>query len=371
MVRLRLDECCTLEKGNTPIQKAVPGPYPMVVTAAARKTCDSYQFDAPSVCIPLVSSRGHGVASLNQVYYQEGKFALGNILCGVTPKDSKILNAKFLSYYLNFAKDWLIVPLMTGGANVSLTVKTLGKVKVFIPKIEEQQRIVEILDKFTSLVSSLDSEIALRQKQYEYYRDKLVSEVEGTKGVLLDMLCQPVTDGPHESPKFYDYGIPFISVDAIEDNKINFERKRGYISEEYDLQCRLKYSPQKNDVYIVKSGSTVGKVAIVETDERFNIWSPLAAMRVNSENCPKYLYYLLLTKAMQDQVKEKCSKGSQPNLSMRVLEKFAVTIPPLPLQQRIVRTLDLFESLLSNLKKERELRQKQYEYYREKLLTFA
>ena len=78
-------------------------------------------------------------------------------------------------------------------------------------------------------------------------------------------------------------------MDAIVDNKIDFERKRGYITEKYDLECRKKYSPQRDDVYLVKSGSTVGKVAIVETDERCNIWAPRAAMLPNKEIVgPKY-----------------------------------------------------------------------------------
>lgn len=81
----RIGECCRIEKGKTPIQKATPGEYPLVVTTSERKTSNTYQFEEPTVCVPLVSSRGHGVASLNEVYYQEGKFALGNILCGITP----------------------------------------------------------------------------------------------------------------------------------------------------------------------------------------------------------------------------------------------------------------------------------------------
>lgn len=84
-------------------------------------------------------------------------------------------------------------------------------------------------------------------------------------GFLLDYLAQPISDGPHETPQLVEEGIPFISVDAIVDNRIDFSRKRGDISEEYDLECRRKYSPQRNDVYLVKSGSTVGKVAIVDT----------------------------------------------------------------------------------------------------------
>lgn len=98
---MRLDDCCILEKGKTPIQKAIPGKYPLVVTTSERKSSNEYQFDCPTVCVPLVSSRGHGVASLNQVYYQEGKFALGNILCGITPRDNTELSAKYLYFYLN------------------------------------------------------------------------------------------------------------------------------------------------------------------------------------------------------------------------------------------------------------------------------
>lgn len=141
------------------------------------------------------------------------------------------------------------------------------------------------------------------------------------------MLIQPVTDGPHETPELVDEGIPFISVDAIVDNKIDFNRKRGNISEEYDEVCCKKYKPQLHDVYLVKSGSTVGKVAIVETTERFNIWSPLAALRCGDKTNPYFLYNLLQTKDLQAQVVDKSSNGTQPNLSMRELEKFTVTVP--------------------------------------------
>ena len=82
-----------------------------------------------------------------------------------------------------------------------------------------------------------------------------------------------------------------------------------------------------HDVYLVKSGSTVGKVAIVETTERFNIWSPLAAMRCGEKTDPYFLYVLLQTDGMQAQISDKASNGTQPNLSMRELEKFDVQVP--------------------------------------------
>ena len=188
------------------------------------------------------------------------------------------------------------------------------------------------------------------------------------------MLCQPITDGPHTTPSFADKGIPFISVDSIWNGRIHFENMRGYITEEFDLECCKKYKPQMHDVYMVKSGSTTGKVAYVDTDERFNIWSPLAAMRVNDNNSSRYLYHLLQTKRIQEMVRVKASHGSQPNLGMRELEKFEVSIPPLDEQLRLVEILDRFDALCNNITQglpaEIEARRKQYEYYRDKLLTF-
>lgn len=174
-----IKDICCIEKGKTPIQKAIPGEYPMVVTTTERKSCNSYQFDTKAVCIPLVSSRGHGVASLNHVYYQEGKFALGNILCALIPKDEAKVFPKYLYYYFEQTKDYTLVPLMKGGANVALHMKDIDKLKIPIPPLSEQQRIVNILDRFDSLCNDisngLPAEIDERQKQYEYYRDKLLT----------------------------------------------------------------------------------------------------------------------------------------------------------------------------------------------------
>lgn len=171
-----LSDICKLSKGKTGIQKAIAGEFPLVVTTTERKSCNTYQFDEPAVCIPLVSSRGHGVASLNHVYYQEGKFALGSILCGVTVMDKSLVSAKYLYYYFECTKDYTLVPLMKGGANVSMTVSDIAKVKVPIPSISEQKEIIaklEVLDEYCNIL--LPAEIEARQKQYEYYRDKLLT----------------------------------------------------------------------------------------------------------------------------------------------------------------------------------------------------
>lgn len=245
-----------------------------------------------------------------------------------------------------------------------------------VPPLSVQREIVHILDNFTELTAELTAEITARKQQYAYYRDKLLTPRTDYRHVkIIDMLKQPITDGPHTTPELMEYGIPFLSVEAVFDGKIHFEKRRGNITPEFDAECCKKYKPQKHDIFMVKSGSTTGKVGYVDTDERFNIWSPLAAMRVNSENSSRYLFHLLQSKMVQQQVVAKASHGSQPNLSMRALEQFDVVIPPLDIQLRLANVLDNFDAICTDLNiglpAEIEARQKQYEYYRDKLLTFT
>ncbi len=142
-----ISELCTITKGTTGIMKAVPGPYPLVTTSFERKTSNSYDFDDDAVCIPLVSSTGHGHKSLNYIHYQSGKFALGTILAAIIPKDKTCLSAEYLQRYLFFFKDQLVVPLMRGAANVSLAIKDIAKIQVPVPSISKQKKYIKLFNK--------------------------------------------------------------------------------------------------------------------------------------------------------------------------------------------------------------------------------
>lgn len=159
----KISDLCSIVKGETGLASAEPGPYPLVATSADRKTCATWQFDAEAVCIPLVSSTGHGKKTLNYVHYQSGKFALGTILVALIPKDSSILSAQFLHLYLSHFKDTVLVPLMKGAANVTLPMKEIASIKVPVPSIEEQMRTIEKITKVNDIEKQIDNTKELTQ----------------------------------------------------------------------------------------------------------------------------------------------------------------------------------------------------------------
>lgn len=151
----------------------------------------------------------------------------------------------------------------------------------------------------------------------------------------------PVTDGPHETPVLYETGIPFLSAEAVKDGVLDFNFKRGYISLKDHDRFKKKISPKKDDIFIVKSGATTGNVGIVNTDEIFDIWSPLALIRCNKTLAiQKYIYFYLLSTLFKSQVEFNWSFGTQQNIGMGVIERIKVILPPVSEQQKIVEVLD-------------------------------
>ncbi len=154
-----------------------------------------------------------------------------------------------------------------------------------------------------------------------------------------------ITDGPHTTPQLVDDGIPFISAEGVVEGKIDFSKKRGYIKRKDHNIFAQKLLPQYGDIFFVKSGSTTGKIAFVETKEEFNVWSPLALIRVNDLVDNKLLFYILQSPSFQLQVRQYWSFGTQPNIGMNKIEQLKVTFPKSKeIQKEIVKYLDeLFE----------------------------
>jgi len=142
----RLGNLCSVIKGKFPTMKTSPGRYPFVVTAAERKTADSYQFDGSAVCIPLVSSTGHGHAAIHRIHFETGKFALANIMAALVVRDENLILPKFLYYYLWRHKEDKLVTLMAGTANTSLTLTDLEGVEIEFCELAMQREVVAELD---------------------------------------------------------------------------------------------------------------------------------------------------------------------------------------------------------------------------------
>lgn len=283
----------------------------------------------------------------------------------LTLRPSSLLYSDFVNYLFKAYDNCKAFHGMGRGLRQILSYRELRNQKFIYPSLQEQQKIANYLDK---VCGEVDEMIALQEQMIEElkaYKQSVITEAV-TKGLnpnapmkdsgidwigeipehweqskTLYVLSMPITDGPHTTPDLFDEGIPFISADAVSDGFINFENKRGYISESFYEECCKKYIPQRDDIYMIKSGASTGRTAIVETDEVFTIWSPLAVFRANKSIMePRFLLNVLRSEGYQKQVENNWSFGTQQNIGMRTLEKLIVCYPPLSEQQSIASYLD-------------------------------
>ena len=252
----------------------------------------------------------------------------------------------------------------------------MKKISIPIPPIDEQFKIGKELDKKIKEIDNVIEKTRQTIEDYKLYKQSIITKAV-TKGLdknkklkevnidwsgtipekwnvtsTLNVLSMPITDGPHTTPELFDHGIPFVSAEAISTGKgkINFSHIRGYISNDFYNECCKKYIPKLNDIYMIKSGATTGKVSIVDTDKIFNIWSPLAVFRCNVNRMkPLFLFYALQSEYYQKQVENKWTYGTQQNIGMRVLEKLKIIIPPITEQDKIIKYLNKKCTKIDNL----------------------
>lgn len=307
------------------------GKYPFFVRSDKVERLNEYDFDTRAILVP-------GDGRIGEIFhYYNGKFALHQRVYKVDNFNG--INELFLLGQFKYSFKKHALRLNAQGTVPSLRLPMFTNWNISIPNITEQERIGSFFRKLDQTITLHEEKKHQLERLKSALLQKMFADKSGYPVVrfkkynstwvlrrIIDLLNQAITDGPHETPCLVSKGIPFISADAIVNNKIDFSRKRGNITEEYDLECCKKYQPQMHDIYLVKSGSTVGKVAIVETTTRFNIWSPLAALRCGEKSDPYFVFFLMQTEKFQTQVKNKASNGTQPNLSMRALEGFKVIV---------------------------------------------
>jgi type I restriction enzyme S subunit len=263
-------------------------------------------------------------------------------------------NTRYLAYLFDAKEFRTQIQLAVKGVKVfSITQAILRGADIWLPSDDEQKNIAAFLDHETAKIDVL---IEKQQRLIELLKEKRQAVISHavTKGLnpnapmkdsgvewlgevpahwgvhaIKHIVSTPITDGPHETPEFFDTGIPFVSAEAVSSGRIDFEKIRAHISDADNQRFSKKYSPKKFDMYMVKSGATTGVTAIVETNDVFNIWSPLAAIRCNELNYPYFVLNFMRSRNFSDAIAISWSFGTQQNIGMKVIENLPITRPPL------------------------------------------
>lgn len=243
-------------------------------------------------------------------------------------------------------------------------ISVYSKIEIPLPPLAVQKKIVEILDTFTGMTDNLQKELEQRQKQFEYYRNQLLVFKDGkikniTIGKVGDIgkicMCKRIMKSQTNTV----CGIPFYKIGTFGKDA------DAYISKDVFEEYKKLYSyPKKGDVLMSASG-TIGRTVVFDGKPSYFQDSNIVWVDNNEKKVlNSYLKYYYQIAKWETQ------GGTIKRLYNSLLASTEIIYPSLDKQQEIVDKLDTFEALISNIKQEIELRQKQYEYYREKLLTF-
>ena len=323
----------------------------------------------------LICSGSGSKEHVGKVAYidKEIGYAYGGFMGKLVTKSC--LNSRYLFHILcgSIFKDYLKVALNSTTIN-NLNSEIINNFPIPTPSLPEQERIVGILDTFTSAIDNLKAQIAQRRKQYEFYRDQLL-DLEGKEGVEMKTLgevCSKLTDGSHFSPKSVEHGYYMPSVKDMTNNGFDYSNCKQVSREDYEDLIRNGCKPQINDVLIAKDGSMLKYVFPIIKEEEIAVLSSIAILTPRTDIITSsYLsHYLKCAKIREKTIREFSSKGGVPRIILKNFKKICVCFPPLSEQQRIVSILDTFEASIQNLEAQLKQREKQYEYYRNKLLTF-
>lgn len=284
---------------------------------------------------------------------------------------------KFLFYYC-FKLDEYCKACLNQGNFASVDMQKFAKFEFPIPPLHVQREIVQILDNFTELTiglaRKLSMELIARKKQYEFYRAKLMffeersDVVRRTFGELFDFQ----NGFAFKSTLFKDSGKAILRISNIQNNCIDTTNMVYYSDADYKENLS-PYIVNPGDIIVAMSGATTGKIGVNTTGQKFYLNQRVGKFIPKEDMIlSRYLYHLLIQRS--EELYTISGGGAQPNLSSEKLKKLTALIPSLKKQAEIVTILDYFDTKYNDftvgLPSEIEARQKQYKYYRDKLLTF-
>ena len=350
------DVCKVLTGGDAPLdcikgqtEPSAENPYPVYSNGdEVYGFCPSYRVSEDAVTISSIGNVG-------SVNYRSANFTPIIRLKVVVPSIPN-LKTKYLYYTLLGYRF-----IGTNSSLSSMKAADIKRLSIPLPSLSEQERIVGILDTFTSSIENLKAQISLRRKQYEHYRDKLL-DLEGKPGVEMKTLgevCEVINGRAYSQPELLSEGKSrVLRVGNF------FSNDSWYYS---NLELEDKYYCNKGDLLYAWSASFGPHIWEEEkTIYHYHIWK----MNCSNKIYMKYMYYWLQSEDMKGKAFGRLHGATMAHLTKALMESLQVPLPSLEEQSRIVSILDEFEASIKNLEAQLEARQKQYEYYREKLLTF-
>ena len=312
----------------------------------------------------VISARGYA-GFVNRVF---DNYWAGNSSYSIDINNSKVL-WHYVYYYLKNEQYNIMSMQQKGGGLAAISKKQVQELLIPIPSLSEQSRIVSILDTFTSSISNLKQQIEERRKQYEYERDLLL-DLEGKEGVEMKKLgeiCDTLSGFPFDSSQFSETGIRLMRGMNVKRGYFDFSKENN----KYWLcsEGLEKYLLESNDIIISMDGSLVGRSFCYLTKEHLPLLLVQRVARIRTKENSKYIYFYISQK-FPDYVDKKKTAGAIPHISMKDINSFVIPLPSKTTQSRIVSILDTFEQSIANLEEQQAMREKQYEYYRNQLLTF-
>ena len=377
----------------------------------SQETFDEYRlkYNFPKKGDVLISAAG--TIGRTVVYDGEPAYFQDSNIVWIDNDESVVLNS-YLRYCYEL-KPWKV---SSGGTIQRLYNDNIAKAVITVPPLDVQSRIVNVLDNFEKICSDLNiglpAEIEARQKQYEYYRDKLLTFAENGNTILSRAEQSRAEQSRAEQSRAliklvqYVYGCVwlelgdvivslntglnprkffklntedatnyYITIREMKDGKIVPSEKTDRMNDEARKLCNNRSNLEVGDVLFSGTG-TIGETAVIEKEpSNWNIKEGVYAIKPNQTMIqPMYLRYILMTDFIKKEYMKKAAGGTVQSVPMGELKKIRIPVPSLQEQNRIVGVLkqldDLCNDLTSGLPAEIEARQKQYEYYRDKLLTF-
>ena len=316
----------------------------------------------------LIAEDGSASLENYSIQYTEGKFWANNHVHVI--KRGNELNNRFLFHYL---RSMNFRPFLSGGERAKLTKAKMIEIKIPVPPLSIQQEIVKVLDAFTKL----EAELEARRKQYSHYRDKLLSFNDNIRGVVswktMGEIGTFVRGNGLQKKDFTDSGVGCIHYGQIYTYYGTFaDKTKSFVSESFAKKMRKAHTgdlviatTSENDEDVCKAVAWLGKDEIAISGDAYIYRHSLH---------PKYAAYFFQTEQFEKQKKRHISGTKVKRVSGDSMGKFLIPVPPMDEQERIVSILDKFDALVNDISEglpaEITARRQQYEYYRNRLLTF-